>query len=127
MRNKTILVIEDERPLVRVIKTKLEKNDFDVVSARTVAQGLDYLEEIKDVAAIWLDHYLMGGETGLDFVVKLKEKNSNWSDIPIFVVSNTASNNNVQSYLELGVTNYRVKADYRLDQITNEIKSFLNK
>jgi DNA-binding response OmpR family regulator len=118
-KRKTILVIEDERPLVKVIETKLEKSGFDVVTARTVKQGL------HDIDAVWLDHYLLGEETGIDFVKEMKGRESKWRELPIFVVSNTASSTNVQTYMRLGVTNYSVKADHRLDQITSDLKSFL--
>jgi len=123
---KTILVIEDERPLVQIIQAKLERVGFDVVTARTVDQGLDYLEEVDAIDAVWLDHYLPGEKTGLDFVAKLKKSGSKWAKIPIFVVSNTASSGNLRSYLRLGVDKYSVKAEHRLDEITNDLKLFLN-
>ena len=124
--NKTILVIEDERPLAKVIEAKLEKDGFDVVTARTVDQGFEYLEEVGNFDAIWLDHYLPGDKTGLDLVIKLKGKTSKWKKVPIFIVSNTASSNNVKSYLRLGVTKYCVKAENRLEEISSDIKSFLD-
>ena len=123
---KTILVVEDERPLVKAIKMKLEKNDFAVVTARTIDQALQYLEDIPGIDVIWLDHYLPGKKTGLDFVAQLKSPKSKWANIPIFIVSNTASPNNVQSYIRLGVTKYCVKSDHRLDEIIGDIKSFLS-
>ena len=122
---KTILVVEDERPLAEAIKTKLEKNGFAVVISRTVEQTLNYLEELEVVDAIWLDHYLLGKENGLDFVMKMKARDGRWKNIPIFVVSNTASPDKVQSYLRLGVNKYYTKADHRLEEIIAEIKSFL--
>ncbi len=123
---KTMLVIEDERPLVEAIKHKLESNGFAVVTARTVEQALNYLEDLKQVDAIWLDHYLLGKEDGLDFVSKIKQDGAKWKNIPIFVVSNTASPKNVQSYIRFGVKKYYVKAEHRLDGIIDEIKSFLD-
>ncbi len=122
---KTILIIEDERPLVRVIEAKLLHAGFDVVTARTVDQGLDYMENIGTIDAVWLDHYLFGEKTGLNFVAKLKSPESKWRTVPIFVVSNTASNDNLQSYIRLGVNKYCVKADHRLDEMTSDIKTFL--
>ena len=122
---KTILVVEDERPLAEAIKTKLEKSGFAVVTSRTVQQTLDYLEDIGVVDAIWLDHYLLGKESGLDFVTKLKTSDGRWKNIPIFVVSNTASPDKVQSYLRLGIHKYYTKADHRLDEIISDINSFL--
>lgn len=125
-KQKTILLIEDERPLVRIIEAKLEKAGFDVVSARTIDQGLGYMEDIKTIDAVWLDHYLLGEKTGLDFIGKLKSPGSKWVKIPIFVVSNTASEGNLRSYLRLGVSKYFVKAEHRLEQITEDIKSYLD-
>jgi DNA-binding response OmpR family regulator len=123
---KTILVIEDERPLAKVIADKLEHAGFEVLTARTVDQGLEYMEEVSSIDAVWLDHYLFGEKTGLDFVARLKSFDSKWRQIPIFVVSNTASRDNLQSYIRLGVDKYSVKADHRLDEMTQEIKNFLN-
>ena len=120
-----ILVVEDERPLADAIKAKLERSGFAVVSSRTVEQALSYLEDIGAVDAVWLDHYLLGKEDGLDFVTKLKAHDGRWQQIPIFVVSNTASPDKVQSYIRLGVNKYYTKADHRLDEIISEIKLFL--
>lgn len=123
---KTILVIEDERPLLEAIKVKLEKSGFMVTTARSVEQAMGYLEDLKQVDVIWLDHYLLGKEDGLDFVTKLKTSNAKWSNIPVFVVSNTASADKVQSYISFGVNKYYVKAEHRLDEIIKEIQLFLD-
>ncbi len=74
---------------------------------------------------IWLDHYLLGKESGLDFVVWCKEEAADYKNIPIFVVSNTATPEKIQTYLRLGINKYYVKAERRLDEIIKEIKFFL--
>ncbi len=125
--NKTILVLEDERALLEVIKIKLETLGFSVVTARAVKQAFDYLKNNVKVDAVWLDHYLLGDESGLDFVARLKADGSSWKQIPIFVVSNTASPDKIKTYLALGVNKYYTKVDYRLDQIIADIKEFLEK
>ena len=124
--NKTILVLEDEIPLQNAIKLKLTKNGFDVVTARNVEQAMNHLLDIPKVDIIWVDHYLLGEETGFDFVIKLKSSDK-WKNIPIFVVSNTASEDKVKSYLALGVHKYYAKSDFRLDTIISEINSILEK
>lgn len=123
---KTILVVEDEQPLAEAIKKKLQLNSFSVVVARTVEQALQYLEEMK-IDVVWLDHYLLGKENGLDLVARMKAEDSKWRAIPVFVVSNTASPEKVQSYIRLGISKYYAKADYRLDKIIEDIKEFLDK
>jgi len=65
-------------------------------------------------------------KTGLDFIAKLKAPDSRWIAVPIFVVSNTASEGNLRSYIRLGVSKYFVKAEHRLEEITSDIKTFLD-
>lgn len=142
-QKKTVLVIEDERPLLEVIHAKLEKSGFGVIAARSVEQAfnaelgkkglgaitiesieqaLNYLESLERVDAIWLDHHLLGKEDGLDFVKKFKANGGRWNKIPVFVVSNAASPKTIKSYSESGVTKYYVKSDHRLDEIIEDIK-----
>lgn len=127
MKRYSILVCEDEKPLLLAVQAKLEKSGFDVVTARSVDQALDYLRDGVKIDVIWLDHYLLGAANGLDLVSQLKAASSPWKNIPIFVVSNTASDDKVRSYLTFGVTSYFTKADYRLDQIIADIKNYLPK
>lgn len=128
MENKkeiTILVVEDERPLLEAIKKKLELSGFSVVTARSTDQAYAYIEDIGQIDVVWLDHYLIGKESGLDFVAKCKSAESTCKNIPIYVVSNTASADKVQSYLRFGITKYFVKAEHRLDGIIDEIHANL--
>lgn len=122
----TLLVLEDEEALKNVICKKLLLNGFKTVSARSVDQAMKYLQDDIVIDGIWLDHYLLGKENGLDFVAKIKESEK-WKKIPVFVVSNTASPGKVKSYLELGVRQYFTKSNYRLDQIIYEIKDHLER
>lgn len=118
---KIVLIVEDELPLQKAIKIKLEKHGLKSVSVRKIEEASKYLDDGKKVDAIWLDHYLIGKETGLDFVIKLKG-NENWRKIPIFVVSNTASAGKVKNYIKLGVSKYYTKSDHRLEEIIGDLK-----
>ncbi|PLX24962.1 hypothetical protein C0580_03480 [Candidatus Parcubacteria bacterium] len=125
MEEKVILVLEDEIPLLNAIKKKLETEGCTVVTARSVEQGMEYLEELDHIDAIWLDHYLLGKESGLDFVNKIKADESPWKKVPVFVVSNTASQDKVNQYLNLGVEKYYIKAEHRLEKIVEDMKESL--
>ncbi len=125
-KEKVILVLEDERPLLEAIKLKLEKSGFDVVTARTVEQAINYVGELSHVDAIWLDHYLIGKESGLDFIAWCKEEeNAKCKKVPIFVVSNTASADKVSTYIKLGAKKYFVKSNHKLEEIIREISDSL--
>jgi len=125
MEGKVVLVLEDELPLLNAIKKKLETKGCTVVGARSVDQAFGYLQDLNHVDVIWLDHYLLGKEDGLDFVTKIKGEGSKWESLPIFVVSNTASQEKINEYLKLGVKKYFTKADHRLDNIIEDIKKYI--
>ena len=117
---QTVLVLEDERQLAMVVHDALTKRKFHPIVAQTISDGLLQLENLGTVDVIWLDHYLLGTGNGIDFVVKVKN-HPEWRNIPIFVVSNTASVGNIRSYIQLGVNNYYTKADYNIMQIIDDI------
>jgi len=125
-QDKTILVVEDELPLQKAIKLKLEKCGFLTLTARSVEQAINHLKDVEGIDVVWLDHYLLGKETGLEFVEKLKN-NKKWKNIPIFIVTNTAGPNKIKTYLRLGVTKYYTKSDCRLEEVINDIRDFLDK
>lgn len=122
---KIILVVEDELSLQNVIKKKLEVNGFETLTAKTIAEARQHLKKMPRVDAIWLDHYLPGGESGLDLVASLKEQDSPWRSTPLFVVSNTATAEKVQAYIRYGITKYFVKSNVSLASIIQDIKRVL--
>lgn len=125
--DKVILVLEDEKPLLEAIRLKLEKNGMSVVTARSVDQAKNYIEDLAKVDAIWLDHYLMGKGDGLDFLAWCKEQsNAKCINTPVFVVSNTASNEKVSSYMTLGAKEYFIKSNHRLDEIISSIMKHIS-
>jgi DNA-binding response OmpR family regulator len=127
LKKQTVLVVEDESTLSRVIAAKMKKMGFLTLTARSVKQVDGYLDDGVKIDAIWLDHYLLGQENGLDLVTKIKVPDSPWKNVLIFVVSNTASNDKVKSYLSLGINRYFVKAENRLDDIIAELCNKLSK
>jgi len=120
VKEKTILIMEDDQSLLDAIEHQFVENGFSVFAAKNVEEGLAKIEAVGTVDVIWLDHYLLGKENGLDFVITMKNHDE-WKNIPIFVVSNSSGAQSIQSYMRLGVTQYYTKADYDLGQIIKDI------
>ncbi len=117
MDKKTILVVEDEHGISGAVKIKLENEGFNVLRAESVLEAKELFDE-NQVSLVWLDHYLRGMETGLDFIAYVKSKNP---DLPVFVVTNTASSNEKYSYLKLGADRYYVKTNYSLNELVDVV------
>jgi two-component system chemotaxis response regulator CheY len=121
----TIMVVEDENLLLQAITKKIKLSNMDVLSCSSGQQAIDYLNNLDELPdAVWLDYYLKD-MNGLAFMQKLKE-NPQWAGIPVLVVSNSASPDKVNTMLGLGAKKYILKAEYRLDQIIDIIKQFIN-
>ncbi|NCD00558.1 response regulator [bacterium] len=118
-----MLVVEDEKSLQEAIRIKLEKNNFNVFTAKSVDEAKSFVDK-KNISAVWLDHYLMGKENGLDFIVDIKN-NKKYKNIPIFVVSNTVTPDKIHTYLKLGANKYYTKSNYRLEYIIDDINKCL--
>lgn len=118
------MVVEDEELLLQAITKKLELTNIEVLSCAGGQQALDYLASVAEMPdAIWLDYYLKD-MNGLAFMEKLKD-NPKWANIPVVVVSNSASPEKVHNMLGLGAKKYVLKAEYRLDEIIKIVKGFI--
>ncbi|HSW98312.1 MAG TPA: response regulator [Candidatus Saccharimonadales bacterium] len=120
----TIMVVEDETLLLQAITKKLKLSGMDVLSCASGQQAVDYLTSVEVLPdAVWLDYYLKD-MNGLAFMQELK-RNAAWSNIPVLVVSNSASPDKVSNMLALGAKKYILKAEYRLDEIIAMIRDFI--
>lgn len=126
MTNKRpkVLVIEDENLLLEAITAKLNISGIDPVSLVSGEKAIDYLKQAEELPnLIWLDYHLKGMD-GLFFLKEIKG-NPLWEKIPVVVVSNSASPDKVHNMLALGADKYMLKAEYRLDQIIETVKQFI--
>lgn len=120
----TILVIEDEELLLTAITRKLQVNGLIAIPCKSGREGIEILTKSeKPPDAIWLDYYLKD-MNGLEFMNTLRS-NNRWPQIPIIVVSNSATPDKVTNMLTLGVKKYYLKAENRLDEIIAYVKGLV--
>lgn len=118
---KNILIVEDDFGISTAVKVKLKNSGYNLLSATSVEEAME-LFKLNKIDLVWLDHYLKGKETGLDFIAFVK---SNEKDIPVFVVTNTASADEKYSYLKLGADRYYIKTNHTLSELVKEVEAFV--
>jgi DNA-binding response OmpR family regulator len=121
----SILVVEDEASLSSAMTKKLKLNDFLVFNANSVDEAMTILRDNK-IDVVLLDHQLLGKGNGLDLVVEMKKEGSPWRSTLIFVDSNTANPENIESYIELGVNKCYIKSNVSLENIIKDIRKLLD-
>ncbi len=121
----TVMVVEDEALLLQAATKKLEHEGIKVLSCPSGEAALKYVDNLDTAPdAIWLDYYLKD-MNGLAFMQAIKT-NPKWAEIPVIVVSNSASPDKVHNMLALGVNKYILKAQYRLDEIITILREIID-
>lgn len=123
---KYILLIEDDKDLMEMYKTKLENEGFFVLISRDGKQGL---RDIRDTRPdlILLD-ILMPVKDGFD-VLEEKGKCSipGVKEIPAIVLTNLASPDDQAEGKRLGAKDWWIKAYNTPAEVAEKVKKFLSK
>jgi two-component system KDP operon response regulator KdpE len=101
MSGKTrVMVVDDEAAILRFLKPALVANDYEVMTAGTVAEATKRIAaEVPDVVV--LDLGLPDGD-GKDVIRRVRE----WSDVPIVVLSARDREAEKIAALDLGADDY---------------------
>ncbi len=116
---KKILFIEDEYRFQKTLGEFLREEGYEIVSALDGESGLD-LAKREDPDLILLD-LILPKKHGLDVLKELKADNQT-KNIPVIILTNLETTEDVQKALELGATTYLVKANYSPEDILEKIK-----
>lgn len=116
---KTILLAEDDTMISSMYKTKLEQANFNVLVADNGADGLDLaLENKPDL--ILLD-IIMPQLDGFAVLERLK-MSSKTKNIPVFLLTNLGTEEDIQKGQELGAKDYLVKANLTPAEVLDKVK-----
>lgn len=120
MEQRTVLVIDDEQPIVEILKFNLLKEGYAVLEAYDGAQGLE-LALSKNPDLILLD-VMLPKMDGFEVCRKIREKSS----VPIIML--TAREEEVDKVLglELGADDYMTKP-FSVRELTARVKANLRR
>lgn len=119
-----ILFIEDETSLQKTLSSALESAGYEIVSAYDGEKGLELAKQSQP-DLILLD-LILPKMNGFDVLNELK-KDRQTKDVPVIVLTNLESVEDVEKVIGLGATTYLVKANYDLDDIVGKIGEVLKK
>jgi len=122
MEKKKLLVVEDEVVLNKALQDFLTFEGFDVTVAFDGEDGIK--KTFSEKPDLVLLDIILPKKDGYEVIKELKSS-SETKNIPIILLTNLGSVNDVEKALNLGATTYLVKADYKLEEITQKIKEVL--
>ena len=120
---KKILIIEDEKFLLSMLREKLVMDKFDVLEATDGDDGL--AAAFKNHPDLILLDVIMPKMNGLAVLDNLR-KDTQWGkDVPVILLTNLADSEMQALAEKQNVEDYLVKADWSLDELTRKIKDKL--
>ena len=134
MQNKTILVVDDEKPIADILEFNLKKEGFNVFCAYDGEEALEKVEEVKP--DIMLLDIMLPKRDGMEVCREVRKK----YDFPIIMLTAKDSEIDKVLGLELGADDYvtkpfgtreliaRVKANLRrhMKSVSEEQESMTN-
>lgn len=122
-RQKKILIVEDEETLQRALVEFLTAENFTVVSAVDGESGLALAKsEMPDLVLLDI---ILPKLDGYEVLEGLK-KDAATRNIPVILLTNLESTEDIQRAFDKGATTYLVKSDYRLEDVVKKIKETLH-
>ena len=119
-----VLLVEDDTMLVDMYFMKFEGEGFDVWKAGNGVEGMALLAEKGKPDIILLD-VIMPQMDGFSMLKTIKE--GEHKDVPVILLTNLGQENDMKRGMELGATDYLVKANLTPQQVVDKVRAVLQK
>lgn len=122
IKNKKVLIVEDDPFIADVYVLKLESEGYSVDSAEDGLIGLEKLKK-KKYDIILLD-ILMPNMDGFKVLEQIK-MNPGINKIPVVILTNLSQKKDIQKGLDLGATDYIIKTKFTPTEVVKTINKVL--
>jgi DNA-binding response OmpR family regulator len=122
MNKKKILIIEDDSVMQNALQEYLSGEGFEIACAVDGEMG-ERMAKSEKPDLVLLD-IVIPKKDGYEVLAEIK-KNEETKDIPVILLTNLGSIEDIEKALNMGATNYLVKADYKLEEVASKIKEVL--
>ncbi|MGM0628954.1 MAG: response regulator transcription factor [Patescibacteria group bacterium] len=117
--DKKIMIIEDDKLLRDMMSRKLEKEGYQVFLVVDGSEGEKQVRETNpDVILLDL---ILPGVNGFELLETIKNDEA-LKDIPVIILSNLGQKSEVDRGMELGASDYLVKAHFTPGEIVEKLK-----
>lgn len=124
MSKKSILIVEDETQLRSLYTDLLEAENFQVTSASTGVQALEYMEK-KKYHLVLLD-IRMPEMDGLAVSKEVAKNSKKYHDPHIVFLTNLSQNEVISDALHTHVAGYLIKGKLTPEELIHEVQSYLS-
>lgn len=119
-----ILVVEDDQFLRDLLKTKLEKENFEVFTAIDGPGGIEKIISVKP--DVMLLDIILPGIDGFEVLKRIRTNaDPKVAKTPIILLSNLGQEADIEKGRALGANNYLIKSNFTIDEIIEKLRALL--
>jgi len=119
----TVLVVEDDKAIRKMLKTALERDQYTVLTAKSARHARDVLSESQ--VDIFLVDWMMPEESGVEFIRSLR-KQSLYADKPMIMLTARIEEEDKVRGLDEGADDYLTKP-VPLKELSARMRSLLRR
>ena len=122
MEKTKILIVEDDKFLIKLYSNKLRREGFLVIEAISGEEALNKIfGEKPDLILLDL---VLPQKSGFEILSEIK-LNKETRDIPVIILTNLGQESDVKRGLALGAVAYLVKTDFSINRLPEIVKEYL--
>lgn len=120
-----ILLVEDDQFLSSLLKNRLLREQFEVITAEDGNKAIEFLKTARP-DLILLD-IILPGKSGFEVFedIKADPRYQGANAIPVIVISNLGQESDLERSRELGAADYFVKARSSIDEIVRRVREVI--
>ncbi|HET8856622.1 MAG TPA: response regulator [Nitrososphaeraceae archaeon] len=124
--NKYILLVDDEKDILFLYNEWLKSDGYQIVSFDNPVEALNYLNKNDNISncSLVIADYKMPQMSGLDFIKKIKEKDSN-SNIKTMIVSAYVKDDLLQDNPYIKRIDKIIEKPVDVDTLKNEVTNLI--
>jgi DNA-binding response OmpR family regulator len=122
---KKIFIVEDDTFLQGLEATKLKKEGFDILTAANGKEASEIVKKKEKFDLVLLD-LLLPDMDGFE-VLSLIKKEKTYENIPVIVFSNLSEDKDVKKAKSLGASEFMIKSNFNLDELTQKVRELVGK
>ncbi len=122
---KAILIVEDDNFLQGLESKKLKNEGYEVFAAANNEEAFNIINSKAKFDLILLD-LLLPGVDGFDILRKIRNDKTLQS-MPVIVFSNLSEEKDVERAKTLGISEFMVKSNFTLDELTEKVRGLIGR
>jgi len=120
---KTIFTIEDDLFLQKLEVTKLKKEGYAVETALNSTQVSEVINKKIKIDLILLD-LMLPDVDGFE-ILKMIRQEKELATTPVIIFSNLSEEKDIEKAKQLGISEFMVKSNFNLDELTAKVKELI--